>query len=191
MKIAIVVFDDFTDIDVYLPWDLFNRARSLQKDVEVKFLGTKEIHRSSFGIELKTHGPVEEANQADIVFFASGAGTRKLYKNEEYLQRFQLRPEEQVICSMCSGALLMAGLGLLDGLTATTYPTVFKELRSMGVEVLEDKHLVTHNNIATAAGCLAAIDLISWCLEKTMGEKIKNDVIASVLPVGQGQVCIY
>ena len=100
-------------------------------------------------------------------------------------------PNRQLICSICSGALLLAGLGLLNGLTATTYPTVFKELRAMGVEIIEDYHLVAHGNIATAAGCLAAIDLVGWALEKLYNEKVKQDVIASVLPVGQGQVCIY
>lgn len=191
MKIAIIVFDNFTDIDIFLPWDLFNRAKFRNKQVEVKFLGTKEVHLSACKLELKTHGFIEEARDADIVFFGSGSGTRQLFKNQEYLDRFNLDPQKQIICSMCSGALILAGLGLLEGIKATTYPTAFEELRNMGVEVLEDKHLVIHDNIATAAGCLAAIDLISWCLEKTMGAEVKEDVIASVLPVGQGQVCIY
>jgi len=92
---------------------------------------------------------------------------------------------------MCSGALLIAALGHLNGLSAITYPTVYDILRSYDVEVLEDKHLVTHGNIGTAAGCLAAVDLIGWAIEKLYDEKIREDVIASVLPVGQGQVCIY
>jgi len=57
--------------------------------------------------------------------------------------------------------------------------------------VIEDHHLVAHGNIATAAGCLAAVDLVGWAIEKLYDEKTKQDVIASVLPVGQGQVCIY
>ena len=92
---------------------------------------------------------------------------------------------------MCSGALIIAALGHLKGLSATTYPTVFEMLRSYGVDVLEDKHLVIHGNIATAAGCLAAVDLIGWAIEKLYNEKIREDVIASVLPIGQGQVCLY
>jgi len=191
MKIVIVVFDNFTDIDVFLPWDLFNRARLRHKDVQVKFVGTKDIHVSACGLELNMHGKIEECKDADIVFFASGAGTRKLYKDPDYLNQFHLDPTKQLICSMCSGALILAGLGLLNGISATTYPTAFEELKSMGVTVVEENHLVIHENIATAAGCLAAIDLIGWCLAKTMGEKVKEEVIASVLPVGQGQICIY
>jgi transcriptional regulator GlxA family with amidase domain len=190
-KAVIVVFDKFTDVDVFLPWDLLNRVRFRDKSFQVKIVGTKDIHTSVCGIELKTHGKINECNDADLVFFASGSGTRALYKNKEYLSEFNLDPKRQIICSMCSGALLLAGLGLLDGLTATTYPTVFEELRSMGIDVIEDHHLVAHGNIATAAGCLAAVDLVGWAVEKLFDAQVKQDVIASVLPVGQGQVCIY
>jgi transcriptional regulator GlxA family with amidase domain len=189
--IAIVVFDQFTDIDVFLPWDLFNRIRLIEKDCVVKLIGTKPVHRSICGIDLAMHGSIEEAKYADIVFFASGSGTRSLYQDQNYLNRFDLNPERQIICSMCSGALILAGLGLLNGITATTYPTAMDALRKMGVEVVEDQHLVIHGTIATAAGCLAAIDLLKWCIRKTFNETIEEAVIASVLPVGQGLECIY
>lgn len=190
-KAVIVAFDKFTDVDVFLPWDLLNRVRFRQKDFEVKIVGTAATHKSSCGIDLAMQGSIEEANDADLVFFASGSGTRALYKDVEYLQRFQLDPERQLICSMCSGALLLASLGLLEGISATTYPTAFEALRELGVEVVEDHHLVAHGNIATAAGCLAAIDLVQWAVERLYNEATGKDVIASVLPVGQGQVCIY
>jgi transcriptional regulator GlxA family with amidase domain len=61
---------------------------------------------------------------------------------------------------MCSGALIIAALGHLTGLSATTYPTAFEALKNYGVDVLEDKHLVTHGSVGTAAGCLAAVDLV-------------------------------
>jgi transcriptional regulator GlxA family with amidase domain len=188
--IAIVAFDKFTDIDVFLAWDLFNRVRLKTKDWQVKIVGTQEKHVSVTGIKLETHGPLEECNTADVVFFASGPGTRTLIRNPDFLNRLKLNPEKQIICSMCSGSLILAALGLLDGLTATTYPTAIEELRSFGVEV-ENKDLVIHGNIATAAGCLAAIDLVGFVIEKLLGTEIKDEVIASVQPVGKGLECIY
>jgi transcriptional regulator GlxA family with amidase domain len=190
-KAVIVAFDQFTDIDVFLPWDLLNRVRLLQKDFQARIIGTAPTHKSVCGIELAMQGNLGEARDADLVFFASGSGTRVLYKNDDYLKQFQLDPQKQIICSMCSGALLLAGLGLLHGISATSYPTAFNELRAMGVDVVEDHHLVVHGNIATAAGCLAAVDLMGWAVEKLYDEKTKLDMIASVLPVGQGQACIY
>lgn len=189
--VAIIVFDKFTDVDVFLPWDLFNRVKLRNKDWQVKLLGTQREHCSITGVSLKMHGWVEQAAEADIVLFTSGPGTRKLYQDPAYLKRFHLDPERQVITSMCSGALILAGLGLLEGKSATTYPTAFDTLENMGVTVERDSHLVTHGNIGTAAGCLAAIDLVSWSLDKVVGIEVREEVIASVQPVGQGQVCIY
>jgi len=190
-KAVIVAFDNFTDIDIFLAWDLLNRVKHRDKEFVVKIVGTETSHKSINGIELPMQGTIEECNDADLVFFGSGYGARVVIKDEVYLKRFKLNPEKQLICSICSGALIIAALGHLKGLSAITYPTVYELLRSYEVDVLEDKHLVTHGNIGTAAGCLAAVDLVGWAIEKMYNEKVKEDVIASVLPVGQGQVCIY
>jgi transcriptional regulator GlxA family with amidase domain len=188
--VTIVAFDNCTDIDVFLPWDLFNRARVKDKNWNVKIVGTAAKHRSSSGLYFDTHGSIQECNTADVVFFASGSGTRNLMRDSTYLGQFDLDPEKQIICSMCSGSLILAGLGLLNGLSATTYPTVVDELKSFGVE-FEEKSLVTHGNIATAAGCLAALELVGWVLDRTVGGDIKEQVMASILPVGKGLECIY
>ena len=186
MKRAVIVtFDQFTDIDIFLSWDLLNRIKLHGKEFEVSIVGTKSSHRSVSGIDLKTHGFVEECNNADLVFFGSGPGTRNLIKDDDYLARFKLNPATQIICSMCSGVLIIAALGLLNGMSATTYPTTFELLRAYGVDVIEDKHLVTNGKIGTAAGCLAAVDLMGWAIEKLYDHKIRESVIASVLPVGQ------
>jgi transcriptional regulator GlxA family with amidase domain len=190
-KAVIVAFDNFTDIDIFLAWDLLNRVKHRDKEFEVKIVGTKPSHRSIRGIDIATHGLIEECNDADLIFFGSGVETRSLIKDESYLHRFKLNPDKQIVCSMCSGALIIAALGHLKGLSATTYPTVFETLRSYGVDVIEDHYLVTHGNIGTAAGCLAAVDLVGWAIEKMYSKKIRQDVIASVLPVGKGQVCLY
>ena len=191
MKAVIVAFDRFTDVDVFLPWDLLNRVRFRDKDFSVRIVGPSTTHRSVCGLELPMHADLEECNIADLVYFSSGPGTREFIKNDALLKRFRLDPDNQIICSMCSGALILAALGILKGISATTYPTAVKELKGFGIEVETAKHLVTHGNIGTAAGCLAAVDLMGWAIEKMYDPKVRQDVIASVLPVGQGQACIY
>jgi transcriptional regulator GlxA family with amidase domain len=190
-KAVIVTFDNFTDIDNFLAWDLLNRVKYRQSGFEVKFVGAAASHRSSNGIDLAMHGGLEECATADLVFFTSGRGARAVIKDEAWLAQFNLDPGKQIICSMCSGALVLAALGLLNGVPATTYPSATEALKAYGVEVLEDKHLVTQGNIGTAAGCLAAVDLMGWAIAKLYDEQTKQDVIASVLPIGQGQVCLY
>lgn len=189
-KITIVAFDNFTDIDVFLAWDLFNRIKLRDKNVEIKIVGTQNSHVSANGIKIEMMGTVEECNQADVVFFASGPGTRQVMRDQLFLSRFKLNTEKQFVCSMCSGSLILAGLGLLKNITATTYPTAVETLKSFGVEV-ENKDLVVHGNVATAAGCLAAIDLVGFIIEKLWNAELRVDVIASVQPVGKGLECIY
>lgn len=190
-KAVIVAFDKFTDIDIFLAWDLLNRVKFRDKEFQVKIIGTGSYHKSVCGLDITTHGLIEECDEADLVFFGSGQETRNLVKDNLYLERFKLNPSKQIICSMCSGALIIAALGHLNGLSATTYPSAFEDLENYGVKIHKDKHLVTHGNIGTAAGCLAAIDLLGWAIEKLYDSKVKDAVIASVLPIGQGQVCIY
>lgn len=182
-KIAIIIFDKFTDIDLWLMWDLLNRVKV--ENWEVKILGEKDIHLSATNIEVKTHGRIKEANDADAVLFISGQGTREKIADENWLAKFNLNPEKQLIGSICSGALILAKLGLLDGKTATTYPTAKTALESFGVEVVE-KPFISHGNIATAGGCLAQQYLIHWVIENLADKDWADLVVKAIQPVGEG-----
>ncbi|MGI9054851.1 MAG: DJ-1/PfpI family protein [Pyrinomonadaceae bacterium] len=182
-KIAIVVFDKFTDVDLWLMWDLLNRVRV--ENWEVKILGEKSAHLSATNIEVKTHGRIEEANDADAVLFVSGQGTRDRIADENWLSRFKLNAEKQLIGSICSGSLILAKLGFLEGKTATTYPTSKAVLEDLGVEVVE-KPFVAHGKTATAGGCLAQQYLIGWVIENLADAEWKNLILKSIQPVGEG-----
>jgi transcriptional regulator GlxA family with amidase domain len=183
MKTSIIIFDKFTDIDLWLMWDLLNRVRI--EGWEVKILGEKESHVSSTGIVTRTHGRIEDADWSDAVLFVSGFGTRERIADQSWLDRFQLDPERQVIGSICSGSLILAKLGLLEGKTATTYPTTKTAMEELGVEVVE-KPFVAHGNVATAGGCLAQQYLVGWVIEKLADAEWKDVVIRSIQPVGEG-----
>jgi transcriptional regulator GlxA family with amidase domain len=183
MKISIVIFDEFTDIDLFLMWDLLNRVRL--PDWEIRIVGDKSHHTSTTGLITATHGSIQEANQSDVVLFVSGLGTRTKMRDELWLSRFNLDPERQMVASVCSGALLLAALGLLAGKTATTYPTTKQLLEQLGVTV-EEKPFIEHGNIATSGGCLAAQYVVGWVIEKKADTEWKELVLKSIQPVGEG-----
>jgi transcriptional regulator GlxA family with amidase domain len=164
MQASIIAFDDFTDIDVFFLWDLLNRVR--EPGLTVRLLGSAEQHVSSTGLRIPMHGRVSEAAESDVVLVASGLGVRRLVKDDDFLSSLRLDPGRQLVGSMCSGALILAVLGLLEGKEATTYPTAKGALESYGVRVVE-RPFVRQGNVATAAGCL-------------------EDVLRSVQPVGEG-----
>ena len=183
MKTSIIIFDNFTDIDLFLMWDLLNRVRI--PDWSVKILGENNAHVSATGISIATHGRIEEANDSDAVLFVSGRGVYDRITDEDWLAKFDLDPTRQVIGSICTGSSILAKLGLLEGKTATTYPTSKPLLESLGVEVVE-KPFIAHGNIATAGGCLAQQYLIGWVIEKLADKEWRDLVIKAIQPVGEG-----
>lgn len=182
-NIAIVTFENFTDVDLWLMWDLLNRVRVA--DWNVKIVGSADTHTSQTGIPVAAQKSIAFANDADAVLFVSGPGTRDRIKDEEWLAKFRLDPEKQLIGSICSGSLILAKFGLLDGRTATTYPTARPLLESFGVEVVE-KPIVEQDNIATAGGCLAQQYLVGWVIEKLANKDWSELVLRSIQPVGEG-----
>lgn len=183
MNIILVAFDGFTDVDVHLPWDLLNRVR--RAGWRVRIVADRPIVHSQTGLALTVHGGLEEIAEADAVLFASGQATRALCKDAAFLASLPLDPSRQLIGSMCSGALILAAKGLLEGIPATTYPTARKDLEAFGVTVLE-RPFVREGNIATAAGCLAAQYLAGWVIETLLDARTRDLVLRSVQPVGEG-----
>ena len=100
MKTSIIIFDNFTDIDLFLMWDLLNRVRI--PEWSVKILGEKAEHVSATDISIATHGRVDEANDSDAVLFVSGSGTRDRIVDENWLAKFNLDQQRQLIGSICS-----------------------------------------------------------------------------------------
>ena len=183
LRVVIVAFDDFTDIDLILIWDLLNRVHL--PNWSVRIVGEAKFHRSMTGLTVPIHGPLDEANVADAVLFTSGKGTRTKIVDSEYLAQFKLDPERQLIGSICSGALLLGALGLLTGKEATTYPSAKPLLELFGVRVVE-RPIVIEGNIATTGGCLAGQYLAGWVIERLVGSAIAQAVITSCQPVGEG-----
>lgn len=184
-KIAIIIFDDFTDIDLFLMWDILGRN---QTDWQVKILGTKELHRSTHNLLVTTHGNISEANDADVVLFSSGKkGVKAAIEDNVFLQTFSLNPKKQMIGSICAGAFILAKLGFLRNILATTHPDAKKELQRLGIDTI-DKPLVCNGNVATAGGCLSAIYLIGWVVERLYSPEKRRDTLKEIIPAGQNNI---
>lgn len=184
-KIALVIFDDFTDIDLFLMWDILGRNKT---DWQVKILGTKEQHRSTHGLLVNTHGNIAEANDADVVLFSSGRiGVKNVIQDKSFLETFLLDPQKQMIGSICSGAFILAKLGFLKNTPATTHPDAKSGLQALGVEVV-DKPLVCNGNIATAGGCLSAVYLVGWFVERLFNAEKRRETLKAIIPVGQSEI---
>ena len=183
-KIVIVIFDDFTDIDLFLMWDILGRNKT---DWTVKIVGTKEQHRSTHGLWITTQGNISEANDADVVLFTSGIGVGAVMQNKQFFEAFSLNPNKQLIGSICAGSLLLVSLGILKKGPATTHPFRKAELQALGVETI-DQPLVCNGNVATAGGCLSAQYLVGWVVERLYGIEKRKETLEKIAPVGESKL---
>lgn len=172
MQIAVIAYEGFTDVDLFLPFDFFHRVKvsygaGYTGAWSVRLLSDQRRLTSYSGVTIEAHGDLAEADAADAVFIVSGDGSRAKLADPAFMGALQLDPSRQVIGAIDSGALILAGLGLLDGLSATTYPTVMPELEAMGVRT-ETRALVVHGNVATGGGCLASLDLCAWMVGRLL-----------------------
>ncbi|KEO83839.1 DJ-1/PfpI family protein [Tumebacillus flagellatus] len=186
MKVVLFAFDRFTDIDVFLPWDLLNRASNYCRgDWQVQIAASKPHITSVSGLTIPVHADLCALETADAVLIASGPGLQTLLQESDELNAVRaLNPERQWLSSMCSGALLLASAGHLTGKKATSYYTRAKQLASYDVEFVNEPFVLATPKIATAGGCLAALDLTRWLLSELLSPEIADKVLREVQPNG-------
>ncbi|UVE19616.1 DJ-1/PfpI family protein [Pseudomonas sp. LS44] len=182
MRIAILTFDGFNELDSFVAAGLLNRLRSQGWCAEITCPTAQVI--SMNGVIVHAQQPLEFANQADVVLFGSGIKTREIAQSPAILDRLRLDPQGQLIGAQCSGTLLMAKLGLLGDLPACTDLTTKPWVIEAGVRVL-DQPFYASGNLATAGGCLSAPYLAAWVIAKLAGEGACAEALHYVAPVGE------
>ncbi|NWL77676.1 AraC family transcriptional regulator [Pseudomonas taiwanensis] len=187
MRIAVLTFEGFNELDSFVAAGLLNRMRGEGWKAEIT--APSEWVTSMNGVRVQAQQPLEFANSADVVLFGSGILTRDIAKDRSILDRLQLDPQRQLIGSQCSGALLMAKLGLLDNLPACTDLTTKPWVIEAGVQVL-DQPFFASGNLATAGGCLSAPYLAAWVIAKLAGEDAAASVLHYVAPVGEKEAYV-
>lgn len=183
--IVLVAFDRFTDIDLFLMWDILGRNTT---DWRVRILGEHGQLTSEHGLVVQTHGPLSDANQADAVLFVSGRhGVPAALANPNFMASFNLDPTRQYIGSICAGAYIIERLGLIPDGRVTTHPDAQGGLLELGLQVL-DQPLVCQGKVATAGGCLAALYLLGWLIESMFDSDKRRKTLLPVLPAGQQEI---
>ena len=136
------------------------------------------------GVVIESHVSLDEASAADAVIVGSGRQTREVVADQELMSQLQLDPSRQLIGAQCSGTLVLARLGLLDGVPACTDLTTRPWVEAAGVGVL-NQPFVARGNVATAGGCLASQYLAAWVIARLEGVDAATSAMHYVAPVGE------
>jgi transcriptional regulator GlxA family with amidase domain len=162
--VAIAVFEGAEELDFVGPWEVLAAWRYLQPgEVSVCLVGdTLEPVTCAKGMRVLPERTWDDVGAIDVLVFPGGKGTRAQLGDDRVRSRLRgLHEGGTLLASVCTGALVFADAGLLDGLPATTYWSAFDELLPLGrdIEPRPDDRFVDAGSIVTAAGVSAGIDM--------------------------------
>jgi transcriptional regulator GlxA family with amidase domain len=182
MKIAVLTFDAFNELDSFVAASLLNRLSALGWRAYITAPTARVTSKN--GVVVEAQRPLEFAAEADAVIFGSGMRTDEVADDPAMLSRIIVDPRRQLLVSQCSGALIMASLGLLAGVPVCTDPMTKPLLAKRGARVL-DRPFHASGNVATAGGCLASQYIAAWIIARNLGIDQAAAIIGYVAPVGQ------
>ncbi len=183
--IGIFIFDDVEVLDFAGPFEVFSRTRTVagaesrRSDDSAPFevftvARTRDTVTAIGGLKVVPHGSWADAPAIDILVVPGGFGTRGLLQDEPALTWIrETAARASQVTSVCTGALLLAKVGLLHGKRATTHWAGLDLLASIDPTIhVQRERRVVHDGIFTSAGVAAGIDMSFAVVEQICGREV-------------------
>lgn len=187
MHIAILSFQGFNELDSFIALGVLQRVK--RPGWRVTICCPEASVTSMNGVTVHAQSRLADARSADAVIVGSGIQTREIVNDAALMAELRLDPARQLIGAQCSGALILARLGLLGTTPACTDLTTKPWVVEAGVAVL-DQAFVAHGNVATAGGCLASPYLAAWIIARSEGLAAARSALHYVAPVGEKETYV-
>jgi transcriptional regulator GlxA family with amidase domain len=181
-RIAVALFEGAEELDWAGPWEVLAAwSRQWPADgVEVFTLARKsEQVTCAKGLRVLPDHSWETAPSFDVLVYPGGRGTRRELKDETVLDWLRgLRGKGTLMTSVCTGSLVYAAAGLLNGRPATTYWNQLDYLGELDptVEVRRTDRFVDSGEVVTAAGVSAGIDMALHLVVRLHSEQRAREV---------------
>uniref|UniRef100_A0AAU2VJA0 DJ-1/PfpI family protein n=1 Tax=Streptomyces sp. NBC_00008 TaxID=2903610 RepID=A0AAU2VJA0_9ACTN len=174
MQIAIVLFDRFTALDTVGPYEILSRAPG----AETVFVAerTGPVRNDSGSLSLVAGRTFDEVPAPDLVIVPGGPGQSAQMANETLLGWLRAADATSTwTTSVCTGSLLLAAAGLLEGRRATSHWLALDTLKEYGAEPTGER-VVTDGKYVTAAGVSSGIDMGLTLLGRIAGDRYAQSV---------------
>ena len=177
-NVGILLFNNVELLDFAGPFEVFSVASELNNfELFNVFAVAKnpEPIETINGLSVNPKFEFSNCPQVDILLIPGGFGTRKVMIDNESLKWIEkVHQTAEHTLSVCTGVMVLAKLGLLDGQNYTTHHLVFEEMDSIApqAKLVKNERFVKAGKIYTAAGISAGIDLSLHLVEILVGKKI-------------------
>jgi cyclohexyl-isocyanide hydratase len=174
MKIGFLLFNNLTQLDFTGPFEVFARM----PDAEVFLIAKNLLNvRSDKGLILVPTNDFNDCPTLDILCVPGGGGVSEVMEDAESINFLKEKAETaQYVTSVCTGALVLAVAGLLDGYKATTHWMSMDLLRKFPEIEVIDERVVKDRNRFTGGGVTAGIDFALTIVAEIYGEKIAKGI---------------
>lgn len=187
-QVGILIFDNVEVLDFAGPFEVFSRTRTVpgpesrRSDDSAPFrvltvAKTREPVTATGGLVVVPEFGFADAPRIDLLVVPGGFGTRPLLQDEETLEWIRsTAAAAQRVTSVCTGALLLGKLGLLDGKRATTHWAALDLLESVAPAAKVDREQrVIDDGIVTSAGVASGIDMAFYIVESLCGQAVADE----------------
>ncbi len=174
MQVAYLLYDRFTALDITGPYEVLSSVPGTESVFVAEQPGPVRNERGT--LALVADRSLEEVPAPDVIVVPGGFGTRRLFDREPLLAWLrQVHETTTWTTSVCTGSLLLAAAGLLDGVPATTHWLARDTLASLDAVPVPDR-VARQGKVMTAAGVSAGIDMALRLVELTWGREVAQAI---------------
>ena len=197
MRVAVVIYEGFDELDAIGPLEVLRNAAAMgAADLSVELValdGAAEV-TGSHGLRVRTDGRLDPDGTDLLVIPGGGWNDRGAHGAWAEAERGDLPSaiaaaarSGAVVTTVCTGAMLAASAGLTRGRPAITHHDAVEDLRASGARVVEAR-VVDDGDLVTAGGVTSGIDLALWLVERHFGADLADAVADEIEPPRHGEV---
>jgi putative intracellular protease/amidase len=174
MRIAIPIFDRLTALDAVGPYEVLSRLPGATVHFVAAEPGMKRTETNMLGLSADI--ALDDLPDPEIFVVPGGYGTRALIEDEQFVGWVRRAHEtSNWTTSVCTGSLVLAAAGILDGLEATTHWLEYDLLERLGAKPTS-RRVVEQGKVITAAGVSSGIDMALLLAARVAGEDVAKGI---------------
>lgn len=188
MRIDILLFDGFDELDAIAPFEVLRAAAEAGADFSTRLLTLHPADEvvAAHGLRVRPDGSLSQLGEGErpqvLVVPGGGWNARKPQGARAEAERGEIPAElarlhaaGTTLAGVCTGGMLIATAGLLAGRPAITHHSAISDLRAAGANIV-DARVVDDGDIVTAGGVTSGLDLALWLVERFAGARIAHHV---------------
>jgi len=185
MRIEILLFEGFDELDAIGPYEVFQQAAQAGADLQASLVTADDRAevQASHGLRVRAQGRLNPTAPPDWLVIPGGGWNNrapqgvwaeaKLGTLSEIVA--QAHRAGARLASVCTGAMLLAASGLMRGREVVTHHSAIEDLRAAGAKVVSAR-VVDDGDLVTAGGVTSGLDLALWLVERLAGADIASRV---------------